>query len=275
MKNCFKMEMKRVVRGRIFWVSLLTGTFILMLQVLLETFGLAQNPLSAFKGVGTDPYTLYENWAGGRGNVYLPAFLSIFPLLSASAHAVTYHMDLKSGYIKNMVIKTNRKNYLLAKYLVSFISGGIVIVIPMVVNFMITAAMLPAIKPFLGTANIMHSGHFLAWLAYNHPFVRFLIFMVIYFVYGGAFACIALAAGRFIKNVFLLSLFPFVVAYGLNILSSAYFTNIRWIKSISPMIMLNVGQSYTTWLAVVFEAVILIVVCFLIYYWRGRKADVI
>jgi hypothetical protein len=274
MKNCFKMEMKRVLSGRIFWVSLSAGTFLLVLYILMDTAALAENPLSGFSGVSTYPYSLYAKWAGGHGNVYLSAFLFIFPLLAASAHAVTYYLDLKSGYIKNVVTKAGRKDYLIAKYLVSFISGGLVTAVPMIINFMVTAAMLPAIKPFLGSS-YMYSGIFLVWLAYNHPFIHFLAFMVIYFVYGGTFACIALAAARLIRNVFLLSLFPFVVAYALNIISSSYFKYIDGIKSISPFVILNMSMSSTTWVAVAGEAVILTAGGFLIYYMKGRKADVI
>ena len=272
MIRCLKFEFKRMFRNPAFWIALAIGTIIMILQVIVDNHEYIDNPLKYYMGAATYPATLYYKWAFISG--FLNAYLFIFPIVVASAYGITYYWDLKSGYVKNVLINMKRKDYLVAKYIVTFVSGGLVFTIPMIINFAVNAAVLPAIKPFLGST-YMRSHTFLVELAYNNPIMHFIIFMLIYFVYGGLFACLVLAGSKIFRNSFLLALFPFAISYLLTVVSKLWFENIADIGSIAPSKMLFIGNSFTSWIAVVGLAVVLLVTSFLIYYLGGRRSDVI
>ncbi|MGN0316770.1 MAG: hypothetical protein ACI4E1_02430 [Lachnospira sp.] len=270
---CVKFEIKRLLIGKNFWLTLLTGMVFSIAQVLYENISYFKNPLLGFSGVNTHPASVFYRWMGGKLNVFLTTYLYIFPILVVSAHAISYYKDLKTGYIKNILINASRKQYLIAKYVVSFVSGGIVFTVPMIINFLINAAFLPALRPFIGIS-YMKPCILMSSLAYYHPIIHFLIFMIIYFLFGGAFACVGLVAARVIRNEFLLALFPCVLAYALSFVSSLLLKN-TVIKSISPYTILSIVTSNTSWVAVIGELLCLIAGSFLIYYYGGKKNDVL
>lgn len=268
-----KIELKRMKRSYSFWVSLMAGTMLLMLQIYKNVIPLALNPLEDYIGVLSVPYRLYMSWAGGNiSDIYMSAYIYMFPILAACAYSITYYTDCKSGYVKNIVTRTSRKNYLIGKYAAAFISGGITVTIPLVLNFMITAALLPAINVFQGEVYI-DSIKLMSGLFYSHPLVYVLIFFVIYFVYGGAVACLTLMGTYLVRNVFLLSLFPFVLFYAIDVISQ--YINSNALLSISPLRILRISGSYATWLTVVGEAVVFILPATVIYFLKSMKEDII
>lgn len=273
MYTMLRIELRRVKKSRLFWGTLMTGMLLLALQIYKDVIPKALNPLGGYIGVSTQPYRLYTSWVGGdKINVYISAYIYIFPILAACAYAVTYYTDYRDGYIKNIVTRTSRKNYLIGKYIAAFVSSGITVTMPLVINFLVTAALLPSMTAFLGE-NYMFPKELMSELFYYHPLSYVLIFFVIYFVYGGAVACLILAGSYFIKNVFLLSLFPFVLFYAINIMS--VYVNSEYLLSISPHKILNIGGSYTTWLTVVGEAVVFILPATIMYFLKGVKDDII
>lgn len=52
-----------------------------------------------------------------------------------------------SGYMRQMLVRAGEKSYLTAKFLATFIAGGLAMVVPLIINFMLTAMFIPAITP--------------------------------------------------------------------------------------------------------------------------------
>lgn len=46
-----------------------------------------------------------------------------------------------------MLVRAGEKSYLTAKFLATFIAGGLAMVVPLIINFMLTAMLIPAITP--------------------------------------------------------------------------------------------------------------------------------
>lgn len=195
-------------------------------------------------------------------------------MLATLAHGITYYMDIKSGYIKNIYTRTTKKNYLVAKYIVTFISGGIVVIIPWLVNLLLSACVLPSLVPVgNGTFAIAGSG-MLAKVYYTHPYMYIMIYILIYFLYAGVFSTVALAAVYVIENIFLLTLVPFIVYYGFNIISP-YVKVISWLGRINPITLLDMTQPRGAQpMAIVLEFLIVGVISGIIYFRNGVKKDV-
>ena len=91
-----------------------------------EVYPYARNPLMFYRGSDGQPASLFMYWFGlNSGSPYKVTFLTIFPVLAMMPHALSYHLDRKGGYIKNVYTRTKKINYLTAKYLAVFLSGGL------------------------------------------------------------------------------------------------------------------------------------------------------
>lgn len=272
MKELIKIEMKRAARSKSFYVSLGVGLMITIAHIFMIVYERALNPLKFFHGgMGQYPYSVFNSWIGGGYSPNMTVYLTLFPILATLPFALTYSSDIKSGYTKNIFTRTKKINYYVSKYIATFVFGGLAVVIPMIMNLMITVAMLPALKP-VGNGTFTIAVYLWSDIFYKNPFLYIFMFMIVYFIYGGVFASIALAGHYLVDNIFLLTILPFIIYYSLGIISS-YLLGIEWLRSISPSRMLNISNSYTTELSLIGVAVIIGVICFAIFLRKGVKDD--
>lgn len=83
-----------------------------------------------------------------------------------------------------------------------------------------TMMFIPALKPIENGMFIGAGMTILSRLYYDNAFVYVAIYMVQFFIYGGAFSVIALAFSYFFDNSFLVMLSPFVAFFGLGVIST-------------------------------------------------------
>lgn len=275
MREQIKIEYERVIHSKTMWVALFIGLTISIAQFIAEVIPAAKDPLEYFKGTfQCYPWSVFNNWMGGRfADVYSTVFLTVLPVLATLAHGITYYMDIKSGYIKNIYTRTTKKNYLAAKYIVTFISGGIVVIIPWLVNLLLTACVLPSLVPVGNGMFSINGGRMLDGVYYTHTYLYIMIYLGIYFLYAGVFSTVALAGAYIIENIFLLTLLPFIVYYGIAILSP-YLKHISWLGRINPVTLLDMTQPRGAQpMAMILELVIAASISGLIYFRNGVKKD--
>lgn len=275
MKEQIKIEYERAIRSKTLWVALIIGLIISIAQFVVEVVPAAKDPLQFFKGTfQCYPRSVFNYWLGGSfADAYGTTFLTILPVLATLAHAITYYMDIKSGYIKNIYTRTTKKNYLVAKYIVTFISGGIVVIIPWLVNLLLSACVLPSLVPVGNGMFAISGGRMLDKVYYTHPYMYIMIYILIYFLYAGVFSTVALAAVYVIENIFLLTLVPFIVYYGCSIISP-YVKVISWLGRINPITLLDMTQPRGAQpMAIVLELLIVGVISGGIYFRNGVKKD--
>lgn len=272
MKECIKLEWERVIKGKTFYMALIIGVVIALLQIVGEVYPRAVDVLQFYNGRYGEPNSLYMfSMSMNATSMYKEILKTIFPVLAMLPHALSYHSDIKSGYVKNMYTRTKKINYLTAKYIATFMSAGIVIVITYMINFVIAACMLPALNP-IPNGSYNNGGAFMQWMYFHKPLIYIFIYLIINWLYAGAFATTALAAAQFMDNVFMLSIFPFVLWYGMSILS-------KFIKkvmdfNIDPMRLTDIAQGYVVRSYEVMGVLtVVIVVSAFIYFVNGVKSD--
>ncbi len=243
MKKMIKFEMSRAIENKMFYVSLFIGLMLSVLHIIIKVIPVANNPLEFFSGSGY-PKSVFNTWMCGSSNVFYSIYLSIFPIIATVPYATTYCSDRKNGYMKNILQRAKKSDYMVAKYITSFIFAGITVVIPIIVNLCITAAMLPSLKPVENMTFYNASGMF-ADIYYKHPYIYILLYILVYFMFAGVLATLSMTAYYFIENTFLVTLFPFVIYYAIGLLSS-YTVKIGWLRSVAPSKILNMVNSYTT-----------------------------
>ena len=159
------------------------------------------------------------------------------PLLCTLPYGASYYSDIKSGYIKQLLTRCNIKTYLVSKYFATFISGGVVITLPLIMQFMILMIFFPLHNPARFGSPINGETTFCIDLFFNYPILHSLLWCIIVFIVAGLLSTLALAVSRVIYNYFGIILTPFLFSFILIFISNVSTKNeIAFLSSISSWV---------------------------------------
>lgn len=117
--------------------------------------------------------------------------------------------------MRQMLVRAGEKSYLTAKFLATFIAGGLAMVVPLIINFMLTAMFIPAITP-VPTYDTMYGvfgNSLFSSLYYTQPFAYVAVYMLVDFMFCGALACITMLSALFIKYKWVNCIFRLLSAW--------------------------------------------------------------
>lgn len=259
-----KIEIKRIFKRPSFYVALLVGIAIASLEVFSNNhIRLGSKGFIDFSSGAYNNLMLYNL---GK---YIRMLQMVFPLIVTIAFADAYLEDLKSGFIKNIITRYDKKKYLITRFLVNFIVSGLIISIPLIVNYMLYASFIPSIEPkVFFSSPVLVPGEFLPYIFFNFPLLHAFIRIFLLFIYGGTFSSIALASSIFFRNKYVITILPFIVYIGMDVtipmvLSYEY----------SPMIFLFNPFGYNHMFIAI--PLILLIACFSIFIIGGMKNELI
>lgn len=202
--------------------------------------------------------TAYENWIMFDFNMYKIVIIFIMPILSVLPFGMSYYSDVKSGYIKQIVSRMSMKTYTRAKYIATFISGGLAVTLPLFLQFLLTATIFPLHKPDRFWCAMIGQYCFDVDLFYEHPMIFTLFRLMLIFVVAGLLATVSLLVSKYIYNYFSVFITPFVVSFMLEF--SVYITGMNWISfSFNLRAERQMVESYT---ALLIEIVVLFIVTY-------------
>ncbi len=220
MKKAIQLELYRAFHNPGFWLALAAGCVIaaahFFQQVLPDASHIYSGEEMAY------PVTIFNSilpmdYVSFYGNIY---YYSL-PLLCVLPFGVSYFQDVHTGYWKNICVRTEKGAYLTGKYLAVFLSAGVVCIVPLILNLMLTAAVIPALVPQTGT-NLFAVAEFsfMSGIFYSSPFAYLVFYFLLDFIMAGTLACVALGASCFAKNPFAVLFSPFLLFFLLQALSS-------------------------------------------------------
>lgn len=271
MKKQLKIEMERALHSKTLWLSFFVAMVLVAVQFAADVYPRAVNPLKGYVGQQDSPCSVFGWWIGGIGDAYQETYLLVLPVLATLPYALSYHQDIKSGYVKNVYTRTKKKYYLAAKYVSVFVTAGLTVVVPYALNLLAASCVLPAIKPMLVGARPVRGVDIFYQLQMSYPYCYIGIYLLMMFLYAGAFATTALAASDAVENIFLLTLVPFVIWYGMNMVSG-YVQN--WLGfSTNPMSMLRFNVLVTNAGSWVLIPVVIGSIAAVVYFGNGVKSD--
>lgn len=213
----FKLELKRAIFNKWTLFSFLAAFIICLIPIPQKYENM--NALYDEQLVeGSDSIicinTVFHNWLlHDRSDILLYIFMFIMPLLAALPYGVSYYNDIKCGYNKQIVSRCHFRTYVTAKYFATFISGGTVIVLPLVIQFMILMLIYPLDKPLRFASLMIGETTFSIDLFYEHPLLQAILWCAIIFVVAGLLATLSLAVSRMVYNYFGIILTPFVFSF--------------------------------------------------------------
>ena len=182
MKNIhFPPFLYRAFHGAGFRLSIALGSLFAICQV-VQMYSPVDNGFSY-------PTSLYEMWLGGEWASYSSALLFLLlPLLATLPFSSALAEDRKTGYILQLLIRTNRYTVFWKYASTAFATGFITSITPFLENLLINAAIYPALKPQASTYTFSPSLRgFMVETFYNQPLLYCLLYVLLYGVLWGSF----------------------------------------------------------------------------------------
>lgn len=214
--NIFKLELKRAFNNKWFVIASLLA----ISCVLYNKYQVYDRIAYSKEYMESQGYTdLYDEFIKSNfyvywlietmetGVLYLVYFLGLFVTLPYGA---SYYWDKKSGFIKNVCVRGDKKTYLKSKYFATFISGGICSMLPVVVDFFLAKLWVPVDFPYPGGWQYPCFNNWQVFVIDN-PYIAAFIFILTWFVFGGAIATISLLISSISDNFFTIQLTPFIL----------------------------------------------------------------
>ena len=281
----FKIEIRKALKNKLFLATLAIASAIALYAAVsvinlynesIEMNKFSENQIGDINNPDLAMYTLFNSWISEEwSSSGQSLFFLMLPFFSSLAYSWSLCSEIKSGYIKHIVTRINRKKYFMSKFFAVFISGGIVIVIPMLLNFMLVSSFIPAIKPdifydmYYANSNTTQA---FSILFFEHPFLFVGYRFLSAFIYSGLFAVLGMTVAFFVRNKFIVVAFPFLFSLTLSYISSYHFLPFVF----SPVHFLHGGgEAYRTSAAVIIcEAMALFLVTFITVRIKGEKDDI-
>lgn len=220
-----KIELKRGFKRNTFLITLAIGIIICLGDLLINSqfyirrildpsFGTQAFSLEFMKGFVRSPY---ESFALFSPSEMSNLFFILIPILSAISFSDSYLEDLNSGFLKNVLSRCSKRNYLHSKFFANFIVSGITIALPLLIQLIFLLATRPNIMPYKLSGTIS-----MGWLNldlfFNNPLAYTLIWIFISFMFAGVISSIALGISIVLRNKFVAVIAPFIVVMGIHIL---------------------------------------------------------
>ena len=154
------------------------------------------------------------------------AFYFLLPIIAVLPYGWSLASERTSGYTKNILTRTTRKSYLIAKYMAGFISGALIIFIPLAVSLLILPDFLPSMKmESIYPYGTIGQGCMWAEIYFEHPYIYCIMYIFLDSLYGGLIATMSLAVSFFVKNKVAVVLIPFLAFLLFDYADSAFLAN--------------------------------------------------
>lgn len=211
MKRVLGIEFKRAFINKMFFIGLLVGGTICVVQIFTQVLPMLEYQ-ERLTTSDYHPHSVFSKWIGAAPSFEPTLYFALLPLLAALPFADSLFSDRHSGYVKNIFSRTNRKKYYAAKFIAVFLSGGCVVVLPLLLNLYLSALILPGVTPdvSMGTYPVFSTAMW-SELFYTVPYLYVFIYLALIFVVSGFLATIALSVSFFVKYKYVVLLTPFIV----------------------------------------------------------------
>lgn len=269
MLTMIKIELSRAIKNKMFIFALMVGCAIVTAQFI-------RYPLDSSRYTYMDkdfyPVSVFQQWIGAYNygiETYL--YFLIAPILATLPYGDSFFSDKTSGYIKNVFIRTKKSNYYISKYIATFVVGGIVVVLPLLLNLYLTTMSLPSIIPQVSTKTSTISSLSMWYgLYYNHPLVYVFLYLLLDFFFFGLIATIALSISNSVNNKFVVLLSPFlyyvIFSFILRALGFGIYDPSAFLVPYQPYL----GFKFSIILA---EGIMLFIITFCTFYIKGVRDD--
>lgn len=285
MNNTFngllKLELTKAIRNKFFIITLIIASGFALFSAWYKIDSYFYFQAEKFYINTGNPMTqgssLFNYWIGGEhSSLGFALFFTLLPIIVVLPYGWSYFTENRAGYVKAVVTRGGKWQYFLSKYIATFTAGGLVILLPLLLNFIIVSCFVPAITPtklYPLYYGVIH-GSMWSKMFYTNPFIYVVLYLVLNFIFAGVFATMSVAISFFIKNRIAILLIPFFLIFILHY--SRTFLAYKYYYEISPLNYLhatNLENPINVWI-VLGQGLIFFVLTFGITMKLGVKREV-
>lgn len=219
----FIKEFSRAIFGKIFIVPFFTSLILLFLS-LSQSYPFDPTPPS---GWHPSYYNAYDAW-----RVAIDIFVLFAPLVATLPYADSYLRDRNQGLARYALMRMTHRHYLISKFIINGLVGGIAVTLPLIVFFGYTLAIYPRTLPPISATPYseewMRSPGYLGAIYAPHP--NFYIFarIILGFLFGFTNATFGMAISSFVRNRYVILAFPFTFSLIYNFIFSFLGAPVWW-----------------------------------------------
>ena len=238
-KRVFWMEWKKAFRNKYFYAVLMIGMLFSLMST-LYVYDVKTSSMAVSGNPEQQMMSLYSAWIGAEDmSMGYLLFFTLMPFLAMIPYGWSFCIERNSGYLRNVAIRCHKRTYLLIKYAVVFLSGGIVILIPLVCNLLVSSCLFPAYRPNIVYFSFFGIDRMTMWseLFYTMPVLYTVLFLLLDFLFSGLFATLSYACSLFVHNRLAVLILPYLAILVLHY--SRKLMAYRVYKEISPIHFLH------------------------------------
>ena len=273
MLRSLKIEIHRAFYNRTFLLAIVIGSFITISHVWFQVLPCRDSLDNYLLGKGEYPVSVFNKWIGGEG-ISLQSSLCnlLLPCLAILPYGDSLFSDKKSGYIKNVLIKTSKRNYYISKIISAFLSGAVAYTIPLCANLALTAACLPSLIPESSSMTFpLFEKSMFSNLFYTHPYQYILIYMIILFWFSGIFSCVGLLLTYFVEKRYALFITPLIGYMLVDFIAGCIECD-----NLSPKTFLRIDQPVPASFGIILaELLVGATIIVYIYFYKGKRDEII
>ncbi len=291
MKHLLQIEMKKALWNRYAVVSaaLLQLFSLLSADYMIETW-VSFNP----DGIETyirngqfraDPMIsmmgFYNAWIGMDSmSLVRNLFYTLLPVLSALPFAWSLHEEKKTGFIRNSIIRSGKKQYYCCKAIAVSLSAMFFSFAALVTNVLAVSAFLPAYIPepqYIFYSHVMF-GNLWADLHFTFPWLRVMGYVLLTSIYCGIFSLLSMSV-TFTLNSRLAVIFdPFLLFLALRYIETTFSSHLlSWEMEIVPMNFLTADSEglFSYGFVIFIEGAMLLLSAIIIIWIRGKHDEIL
>lgn len=215
----FKIEIKRMLLTKSFWISLLIMYIICIVQYISYGLLLGDGYGDWIREYGfgfmMQPSSLFTSWIGGELNsMYMFLFLALLPLISSFAYSTTYYKDRKLGQVKNVLTRVDSGKYYRSKWLTIFLAGFLIAFIPLLSNVYLHLTYSVPLTPILEsmtTEVLFDREKWIFDLFYNKPFLYMGLYIFVISIFSGLYATLGMTFSVLVNKSLAAVIGPFIL----------------------------------------------------------------
>lgn len=182
-------------------------------------------------------FSVYNLWIGGKD---LNNISKIFFFLILISPVLPYSQSYCLGENKS-ILTNNSINYKCSKYISVFLSSGLLVSIPLIINLICLALFIPATTPdsVYDIYYNVFSFEFLSEIFYSYPLIYEILYIILFFVFCGLLGCCGYACYIICSRPLISILTPTFLLAIIHLINKVFLQNI----DISPISYMNVASS--------------------------------
>ena len=272
MYSIIKFEWRRMLTSRIFWLAIFLSCGMAVLA--------AKEQYSVYCE-GYDHISLFYRWLPSNALSFgANYFYIVIPAICSLGFSYSICTDRKSGYWCQICTRTSKRYYFTAKYIIIFISGGMIFAAALIFHFMLLSSFMKVCLPDPASlSTLMNPFRFAPKMFFTNSTLWAFLWCIVAFTWGGIMSCIGAVIGMFTEKATIAVIMPFLLIVCQSIAAS--YVQYRTMITINShplalgwtdMFRAESGSVAPTDYLLLTQIILFFIVTFL-YIWRVRRYE--